>query len=77
MNEDGTIELDRVRTCWNCKHCTWEVWLPAIKVHCALKIPKVRPDTVCELHKTTRKSNWKDTWKYTVQHAGHPYEDLE
>jgi len=73
---DGKIGLERVKTCWNCKHCTWEVWLPTIKVHCDMKMPKVAPDTYCIMHELKDKSNWKDKWPYTVQHPGTPYEDI-
>lgn len=70
------ITIKRVQTCMNCKHCSWEVWLPAIKVNCKMKVPKAGTDKVCDLYETTVKSTWKDTWLWSVQHQGHPYEDL-
>lgn len=70
------IDLKTVMTCWNCKHCEWEVWLPTIKVRCKKKVPKAAPDKYCELYEHDGKANWKDTWKWSVQHQGHPYEDL-
>jgi len=73
---DGKIELERVRTCYNCKHCEWEVFLPTIKVRCDLKIPKVDVDTYCELYEVKTKSGWKDRWSYSVQYCGQPYEDI-
>lgn len=70
------IDLIQVRTCWNCKHCEWEVWLPTIKVRCKKKVPEAAPDIYCELHETKDKPNWKDSWPYSIQKLGEPYENI-
>lgn len=71
--------MKQVKTCMNCKHGEWEVWLPHIKVWCYItgkRCGGISFDTVCEKHECSKKTTWKDKWPYSVQMIGEPYEDI-